>query len=317
MNTKNKVLSEDDGDDKEQYVAIEEKQHDEEQQEDEKVEVAHDDDDEQEDTRLDADNEDREEIRRKRREEKAERAQRRKAAIERDKAELNFLRQQNEDLMRRVQNVEKFTHSTNVATITSRIQDSLEEVRAAEHIIAQAVEAGNGVDVAKAMRIRDEAMAKANQLQQYKKQVETKSIQTSPADQLKPPAENLAVKLAADWVKMNSWYDPQTGDERSKKVLAIDQSLANEGYNPNSLEYWRELDKRVEAAGITRRKSTQGGPPIGSGRSDSSRTSRNEVYISPERKQAMIDAGVWEDPAARQRYLKAYAKWDRDNNATR
>lgn len=315
MNTKTEMLSEDDGDDdKEQYVAVEEQ----EQQDDTKVEASDHDDDEQEDTRLDADNEDREEIRRKRREEKAERAQRRKAAIERDKAELNFLRQQNEELMRRMQNVEKFTHSTNVATISAKIQDSLEEVRAAEHIIAQAVEAGNGADVAKAMRIRDEAMAKANQLQMYKKQVEAKTLQPKPADPAKAPqAENLAVKLAADWVKMNPWYDPHTGDERSKKVLAIDQSLANEGYNPNSLEYWRELDKRVEAAGVTRRKSTQGGPPVGSGRSESSRTGRNEVYISPERKQAMIDAGVWEDPAARQRYLKAYAKWDRDNNSAR
>lgn len=317
MNTKTEMLSEDDGDDdKEQYVAVEEQKQ--EQQDDTKVEASDHDDDEQEDTRLDADNEDREEIRRKRREEKAERAQRRKAAIERDKAELQFLRHQNEELMRRMQNVEKFTHSTNVATISAKIQDSLEEVRAAEHIIAQAVEAGNGADVAKAMRIRDEAMAKANQLQMYKKQVEAKTLDAKSQNAPKQtPAENLAVKLAADWVKMNPWYDPQTGDERSKKVLAIDQSLANEGYNPNSLEYWRELDKRVEAAGVTRRKSTQGGPPVGSGRSESSRTGRNEVYISPERKQAMIDAGVWEDPAARQRYLKAYAKWDRENNSAR
>lgn len=309
------TLKEDDGDNKEQYVAVEESD-----QQDARAASEHDDDDDQEDSRLDADNEDREEIRRKRREEKAERAQRRKAAIERDKAELQLLRQQNEELMRRVQNVEKFTHTTNVSTINSRIQDSLEEVRAAEHIIAQAVEAGNGADVAKAMRIRDEAMAKANQLQMYKKQVESRASQNlkpRPADPSKAPPENLAVKLAADWVKMNSWYDPQAGDERSKKVLAIDQSLADEGYNPNSLEYWRELDKRVEAEGITRRKSSHGGPPIGSGRSDSSRTGRNEVYISPERKQAMIDAGVWEDPAARQRYLKAYAKWDRDNNSAR
>jgi hypothetical protein len=309
------TLKEDDGDNKEQYVAVEESD-----QQDTRAASEHDDDDDQEDSRLDADNEDREEIRRTRREEKAERAQRRKAAIERDKAELQLLRQQNEELMRRVQNVEKFTHTTNVSTINSRIQDSLEEVRAAEHIIAQAVEAGNGADVAKAMRIRDEAMAKANQLQLYKKQVESRASQNlkpRPADPSKAPPENLAVKLAADWVKMNSWYDPQAGDERSKKVLAIDQSLADEGYNPNSLEYWRELDKRVEAEGITRRKLSHGGPPIGSGRSDSSRSSRNEVYISPERKQAMIDAGVWEDPAARQRYLKAYAKWDRDNNSAR
>ena len=31
----------------------------------------------------------------------------------------------------------------------------------------------------------------------------------------------------------------------------------------------------------------------------------------------MIDAGVWDDPILRQRYLKQYQKWDRDNNASR
>ena len=316
MNTNtNDVLSEDDADEKKhgtEYVAVE--------QEDTRAETHADDDDDQEDSRLDADNEDREEIRRKRREEKAERAQRRKAAIERDKAELALLRQQNEELMRRIQNVEKFTHSTNVASVNARIQDAVEEARAAEHIIAQAVEAGNGADVAKAMRIRDEALQKANQLQAYKKQVEAKAVQPKPADPRLnpvPPENNLATKLAADWVKMNSWYDPQASDERSKKVLEIDQSLANEGYNPNSLEYWRELDRRVESSGVIRRKSANGGPPVGGSRNDSSRAGRNEVYISPERKQAMIDAGVWDDPAARQRYLKAYAQWDRENNAAR
>ena len=38
----------------------------------------------------------------------------------------------------------------------------------------------------------------------------------------------------------------------------------------------------------------------------------NEVYISPERKEAMIEAGVWDDPETRQRYLKQYADYDRN-----
>ena len=317
MNKKVENLSEDDGDDdKDQYVAIEENEKKESQDASTQHQDEDEDDDSHEDTRLDADNEDREELRRKRREEKAERAQRRKAAIERDKAELAYLRQQNEELMKRVQNVEQRTYTNDVSTVSSKIQDALEEVRAAEHIIAQAVEAGNGADVAKAMRIRDEAMQKANQLQVYKKQLENKGLAPKPASPSQAPAPNLATKLAADWVKMNPWYDPQTGDEKSKKVLEIDQSLAAEGYNPNSLEYWRELDRRVEQ--LNKRKTgSNGGPPVGSGRGDSPRSGRNEVYISPERKQAMIDAGVWDDPAARQRYLKAYAKWDRDNSAAR
>jgi hypothetical protein len=39
-------------------------------------------------------------------------------------------------------------------------------------------------------------------------------------------------------------------------------------------------------------------------------STRKEVYVSPERVQAMKDAGVWDDSALRNRYLKAYQDYD-------
>jgi hypothetical protein len=113
------------------------------------------DDDHPEDARLSEDNEDREELRRKRREEKADRAARRKQAIERDKTELNFLRQRNESLEKRMFQVEKSVVGNTISGIDARIADTVAEVKAAERIMAQAIEAGNGEDAAKAMRIRD------------------------------------------------------------------------------------------------------------------------------------------------------------------
>jgi len=274
---------------------------------DEKPDV-HDDD---EDSRLAPDNEDREELRRRRREEKADRAQRRKHAIERDKAELQRLTQQNEELMRRVQGIEHKNATTEYATIDQQLKATQEEARAVEHIIARAVEAGNGDDVAKAMRIRDETKDKLRQLEHAKSNF--KNPTTQPAQNTQPQA--LATQLAQDWIKTNSWYKPNSGDEKSDKVLAIDQNLANEGYNPNTLAYWRELDKRVEALDDDNtQRSGKRGPPLGSSREHAPRSTRNEVYVSPERKQAMIDAGVWDDPTARQRYLKQYAKWDKENS---
>ncbi len=38
--------------------------------------------------------------------------------------------------------------------------------------------------------------------------------------------------------------------------------------------------------------------------------SKHDVYVSPERKQAMIEAGVWDDPTLRAKYLKAYQQYD-------
>jgi hypothetical protein len=295
------VLSEDDADEKgsgAEYVAVE--------QEDVRAE-AHADDDDGDDERLDSDNEDREELRRRRREEKVERSHRRKAAIERDKAELAFLRQKTEEQERRLAAMEHRSATHDFAALNQRLKDTQEEVRAAEYVIAKATEAGNGDDVVAAMRVRDEAIAKLNQLSAVRGRAQPKQAPQQPPEQA-PPAHQ---QLAQDWVKMNSWFDPQGRDERSRKVLEIDKSLVNEGYNPVSLEYWHELDRRVDP-----HRRAKGGPPMGSGRERSASTSKNEVYISPERKQAMIDAGVWDDKNARQRYLKAYSEWDR-NNATR
>lgn len=300
MNTKtDDVLSEDDADEQQsnEYVAVE-------QEDDERVEARQDNDD-GEDERLDADNEDREELRRRRREEKTERAQRRKAAIERDKAELEFLRRKTEEQERRLAAIEHRTATNDFASLNQRLKDTQEEIKAAEFVIAKATEAGNGEDVVAAMRVRDEAIAKMHQLNAVRNRATNQPKQQG---QQQPSHQ----RLAEDWVKLNPWFDPQGGDEKSRRVLEIDQKLTRDGYNPNSLEYWHELDKQVG-----KELKVKGGPPMGSGRERAVATSKNEVYISPERKQAMIDAGVWDDKNARQRYLKAYAEWDRNNNATR
>lgn len=292
-----------------------------------------DDDDHQEDARLSEDNEDREELRRKRREEKAERAARRKQAIERDKTELNFLRQRNEDLEKRMFSLEKTTVANQIQTLDARIQETIAEVKAAERIMAQAIEAGNGEDAAKAMRIRDAAMQKVQQLQVHKHQQNQAAQQLHQQAQTPAPAAGPDPEIASfaqKWVSKNNWYNPNGNDEASKIVLAIDQSLVEAGYNPKTEEYWQELDKRVarrlpelkgggnnDDSQDDDRRGQRRGPLIGSSRDNAPSSSRREVYISPERKQAMIDAGVWEDPVLRQRYLKQYAKWDRENNASR
>jgi hypothetical protein len=294
------------------------------------------DDDQPEDSRLSEDNEDREELRRKRREEKTDRAARRKQAIERDKTELNYLRQRNESLEKRMFQVEKSVVGNTISGIDDRIADTIAEVKAAERIIAHAIEAGNGEDAAKAMRIRDQAVQKVQQLQVHKHQHNQvaqnlhQQSQQPPVQQQAPGPDPEVAGFAQDWVSKNSWYDPNGKDEASKIVLAIDQSLVESGYNPKTEAYWRELDKRVakrlpdikgggnyDDSQDDDRRGQRRGPPVGSSRDQAPQSTRREVYISPERKQAMTDAGVWDDPVLRQRYLKQYAKWDRENNSTR
>lgn len=190
----------------------------------------------------------------------------------------------------------------------------------AERVIAKAVEAGNGADVAQAMRYRDQALQRAQQLA-YQKQM---AAQQAPMPA--PEIDDLTMSHAQRFMEENKWYDPQGRDEDSAIVIAIDQALAKDGYNPQSEDYWDELRKRAarrlpekfgrqSSARQESRREPRGGPAVGSGREYAPTSTRNEVYISPERKQALIDAGVWDDPKLRQKYVKRYAEYDRMNKS--
>ena len=188
----------------------------------------------------------------------------------------------------------------------------------AEQIIAKAIEAGNGDDVAQALRYRDQAREAVTQLTQLNYQ----KMQANAAPSQQQQIDDMTMHYAKKFIDDNPWYDAQGGNEDSAIVMAIDQSLAKEGYDPRSEEYWKELRKR-SAKRLPERfdkkgkkeREPKGGPAIGSGKEHAPASTRKEVYISPERKQALIEAGVWDDPVLRAKYVKRYAEYDKNNRA--
>jgi hypothetical protein len=307
MAQENALIEDDEDDGKAEYVAVDKPLDD-------------DDDDEGESNLKSSEEEDnasseddREAIRERRRLEKKERKERRDKAIDRDKLELNFLRNRNDELERRVGAVENHAQQANIGQIDQQLQQAINEVETAEKIIARAVEAGNGEDVAQAMRYRDQAMVKAQQLNQYKQQ---QSFQAQAPRQ--PQVDNEVVHYAKEFMEENTWYDPNGKDEASAIVQAIDNKLAEEGYDPRSQDYWDELHDRVKRRLPEKFKAARkptGGPAVGSGREHAPVSTRKEIYISPERKSALQEAGVWDDPVLRQRYIKKYAEYDRANKS--
>lgn len=252
----------------------------------------------------------------KNRDSRVKRRQLQKAAKERADRELAYLRQQNSELMRRMSAVEGNTLTQNAAGVQQHLQQALAEARQAEQIMARAIEAGNGEDAATALRIRDEAKERAAQLSAYKDRFEAAAKEATA-----PRADPRVTSYAQQWLSANSWYDPQGRDEDSAITKAIDNSLAREGWDPASAEYWHELTRRV-ASRISDGTSDDDGPraaprrkapPTGNTREYAPSSTKNEVVVTPERKQAMIDAGVWDDPVARKRYLKAYQEYDRNS----
>ena len=314
------VLKEND-DEKDDIVIVEEKPN-------ETSIVEDNDDGDDDDDRVASSNEDseRDAIRERRRAEKQDRKQRREEAIKRDKLELDFLRKRNDDLERRIGVQEQRTHKLDLSAFDAELAKAAQEADMAERVIAKAVAAGNGDDVTQAMRYRDQALARIQQLTFQKQRVAAQPPQPQQID-------DTTMRHAQDFIKENPWYDAQGRDEDSAIVIAIDQALAKAGYDPRTPEYWDELRTRAarrlperfeaEEKAPSRRveekpepkREPRGGPAVGSGREHAPPSTRKEIYISPERKQALIDAGVWDDPVLRSKYVKRYAEYDRNNKA--
>jgi hypothetical protein len=273
-----------------------------------------------EENESDGNDDERAAIRERRRLEKVERKDRRDQAIKRDKLELDFLRKRNDDLERRVSVQEQRAHQVDLGSYDQAIAAAAKEAEMADQVIAKAVEAGNGADVTQAMRYRDQAMQKMQQLNYAKQQ----AAQQRPQPQVQQ-LDDMTMHYAKEFMAENPWYDSQGRDEASAVVIAIDQALAKDGFNPQSEEYWDELRKRTarrlpekfknERQSAREERTPRGGPAVGSGREHAPTSTRKEIYLSPERKQALIEAGVWDDPVLRMKYAKRYSEYDRNNKA--
>jgi hypothetical protein len=205
--------------------------------------------------------------------------------------------------------------------IDQSIAQAQHQAQLAEQVIAKAVNAGVGEDVTKAMRYRDEAQARLQQLA-YAKQQAAQPRQA-------PAIDDRTMRHAQEFINEHPWYDAQGRDEDSSIVIAIDQAMGRDGYNPQTEEYWIELRKRAarrmpekfnnnnkrEDREDREERVARGGPAVGSGREHAPASTRKEVYISPERKQALVDAGVWEDPVLRMKYVKRYSEYDKQNRS--
>lgn len=321
----------------EEFVAVEEDPNeqgadDEQEQEEEGEEQEATDDEGQEEARLGGGREDDDdEERTRRREAQKTRRQRQKEAKDRTNRELNFLRKRNEELEQRFSRFEQETDArvtgSEIANIDTAINKMKSDLQLANQVISQAVESQSGKDLAEAMDHRDTIRDNLRDLEQAKEYLADRKDRETEQPQLDPRHVAYANQFMVD----HEWWDPNGRDRESRQVLEIDRALAADGFDPRTKEYWDELRERVQEALPDRFESqddqseTEDKGGSGNGK-DQKRQSRgpqfrtggrerplkkNEVYISPERRQAMEEAGVWEDPVLRQRYLKSYAEYDR------
>ncbi|MEN9419831.1 MAG: hypothetical protein RI988_3452 [Pseudomonadota bacterium] len=244
------------------------------------------------------------------------RRQAQKIAKQRLEADLRAQRELNATLVQRLNQLEGVSQSQIENNLHAALRNAEIDVRRAEQIIAKAVEAGNGDDVAAAINLRDDARVRAAQLSQ--------DVERFNQSRATPAADPIVRSYAQQWVEENDWYKPNGTDIASVTARRIDEALTREGLNPRTPDYYFELTRRINeafnpsgdaapAAPAPRRNKA---PPMGTTREHAPPTTRkNTVFVTPERRAALEELGAWEDPVLREKYLRAYAKYDRNSGA--
>lgn len=261
--------------------------------------------------------EDREKIREARREErklKKELAKQREASA---KHKISALERRNEELARRLAAVESSAASFQFAQVDKAIEDEATRVEYAKMKLLQASQAGDANAQVEYLEQLQDAKNRLAQIQAYKKQ-QIENVRR-PKQNVPDPVNAEVQNNATAWLNKNKWYDPQARDTDSRIAKVVDQELAADGWDPADPEYWDELDNRLQARLPHRYAAKTGNTTRRANPTASARTANpvskpsNTITLSRERVQAIKDAGAWDNPTLRNKMIKAYATYDRQN----
>jgi len=281
---------------------------------------AHDDteDDDTEDdgsSHSDAD-EDRDAIRERRRKERQDRKTRTKERADSLKRELAARDAVINEMREKLAVIERRSVGGEMAQITQAKEKAAQAYNYYKDQIRSGTESANGAAVAEATEQLMQVRTRLEQLNNIEKTYKQRSAQP-------PPLDQRVANNAREWTTSNSWYDPQGKDQDSRVVLMLDQTLAEEGWDPLTKEYWDELGSRVKKYLPHRANrdniATKDKPKsvvAGSGR-ETSPGSSTTFRLSAERVKALKDAGKWEDPVERNKMIKQYRDYDRNNEGAR
>lgn len=302
------------------------------QAEDPSVPAVIEDDGEHEDERLseraEDDDEGAHDDRPRQRETAKERRKRAKEAKERDKLELQILRDTVARQNDRISAIQRDTTVTRVSELDTRLATALAEVEQFEKIQAAAITAKNGTDAMQAQKLAEQARQRAWAIHNEKE-----GIQRQQQQQTQNPIKPYADK-AVNFLKDKPWYNPNATSvsdlEDTLVVEALDKVLMR-SMDPNDPRYWSTLETKVRAKlphrfdGNTPDADDEGqdddndapaarqdvaprrkGPPTGGSSRTNSGRGLKEIRLPKEMVDAMKEAGQWDNPKQRARVAQRY-----------
>jgi len=245
----------------------------------------------------------------------------RKTNEEKD-ARLNQLQRENEEFKRRLSNVERETKNSQIARIDKHLEDQKVRLEYAKMKMSEAVQAGDGDAMVEAQTMFNEAQSAVGEFARAKQTAE-REAQQGRSDI--PVVDPTVQRNAADWMRRNSWYRPDTSDRDSQIAKKVDELLVTEGMNPSDPDYWDELDNRLQKALPHRyNDNTDSNSAVrkprnvvgSSGREASAAyggNNRTQFVLSPERVKAMKEVGAWDNPTRKKAMIENFIKYDRAN----
>lgn len=260
--------------------------------------------------------EQREEIRARRREERRMKKERAREREEEHRRALHVRDEKIAELNSRLDKIDRRNHGFDLANIDSQMQALNAEYIGEQQRIAEATKNQDGAGVAQATDRMLEIREKFNKIAATKEAI----VKGQNAPKALDPR---LIQHANEWKERNQWYDPEGGDEDSQIALVVDRQLVRDGYNPNTKEYWQELDVRLkkrlphraQTATTNTRSQSRGAPVGGSSRSSSigTRQAGANPALSQERIAALKQAGLWDDPVKREKAIANFKTYDNEH----
>lgn len=276
------------------------------------------------------------------REEEDEAEKKRKSAERRARKERQRLareRLQNENASLRAQvaeHTQRLTELTNRVvkndgeSIEAKLADVRQKLEMATTILAKAARSQGATaeqDYIEATKIRDQLLRAETALESAK---EWRSQQREQPTERRQTVDPEVVRQAREFASENDWYAPEGSPGRNRESEIADRisaALNVEGeHPPETKEYWDELRRRCRANKAIGHlmpeaedddtveldtddepapRAAPKGPRMSAGGRERP-LKRGEVYIPAALKENLINAGIWDDKARRDRVIKNY-----------
>ena len=248
--------------------------------------------------------------RERRKKERQERATHRREVIDEKRQLIQMLHNQNEALTARIQQLEAKTSGDSLQHIEDGIRGAHAQYQDARSRYLIAVKSNDAAAQLEAQEMMTEARTAFDALHQKRNTFIEKPAHTEVQQRRPEPLDPKTALLSQAWMQKNAdWYDPLCRDVISQEAAKVDAEVRADGFDPTTPDYWAELDDRLVEKGVKGTRTTK--PAITGGSGRESRGGSGTFTLSKARKDAMVEAGLWDDPKLRARTIKRYQEHDK------